>query len=476
MIARILVLLCISMAAACAGRPASAGDSAARYVQPAEPHSILVVTDRVANPKFAPLHAGQVANALRHFTPEVRWVFIDQLTPALAAGSDALVYLGDNGLSAITPNALNALRNAKVLVLTRFHVHQLHDAGIAFAHLLEGPDERAPGTLSASYRGITVPVFQSDFVQVTTRPPAEVLATLEAGGQRIPYIVRDGNATFINGTIDYDHLEARPRAFGNAIVISDALGDALHANPIETRHVAMLRLEDVSVQTQALRLKEYAEYLDAEHVAYGIGVIPDQLIKGQPLSTLNEDPELVQVLGYAQTHGATIILHGLHHSFNSPEDFEFWDAVHKRPLPQDSAAWMDGRIAAGLNIEKNLGLNPRMWETPHYSASSTDYREVAKVFPAAWEQRDPNGWLPWVLQRDQFGSRLLPENLGYVANDGSTTVSDQLAIAKELLVCRGCIAAGFLHPATIPVSDLREYVSGMRALGYHFIDPGQFAQ
>lgn len=465
------IVLGLGLAACSHAAPAP---SSAHYQFPTEPKSILVITDHVANAAFAPLHGAQVANALRHFTPDTRWTFIDQITSENVAHADAVVYLGDNAAAPIPPRALEALRRAKRLVLTRFHVAQLHDAQIAFLHVHEGQDTAAPAALRARYRGSVISVQQSDYLDLTLDAPAEAIAQFTVGNRSVPYIVRDGRATFINGTIDYDRLEANPESFGMAAVISDVLNDALGASPLPDTHDAMLRLEDVSVQTQASRLQSIVEYLAAQGVPYGIGVIPDQLIKGHTLSTLDQDPELVAVLKYAQGHGATIILHGLHHSFNSPEDFEFWDPVHHHALPIDSKPWMDGKITEGLRIERALGLQPRMWETPHYSASALDYGEISKSFRVAWEDRQPNGWLPWALQRDAFGTILLPENLGYVANDGSTTVEDQLAIAKKLLICRGCIAAGFLHPATIPLEDFQKYVTGLRALGFQFVDPGGF--
>jgi hypothetical protein len=118
-------------------------------------------------------------------------------------------------------------------------------------------------------------------------------------------------------------------------------------------------------------------------------------------------------------------------------------------------------------------LTPQIWETPHYSASPIDYGVISEFFGAAWEIREPIGWLPWVLRRDQYRSLLLPENLGYVSLDGTNTVADQLVRAKELLVCQGCLAAGFLHPSTIWIEAVREYVNGLRELGYVFVDPAQ---
>ncbi|GAC1387847.1 MAG: hypothetical protein NVSMB31_00830 [Vulcanimicrobiaceae bacterium] len=471
------LLLALSVTAACASHAAQSEGAAGMkrlYTVPTAPKSILVVTDRVANATYAARHAEQVMVALRHFTPNTSWIYIDQLTDPKARAADAVVYLGDNGQRPIEAGPLQAFRSAKALVVTRFHVHQFHDAGIAFGHLQEGADVASSASLSVTYHGTTVPVKQADYVKLNVTTPATVVSTLSSGAEQGAYIVRDGAATFINGTIDFDELGSRPSAFGQSIVIADALNDALRAAPVADSRIAMLRLEDVSVQTPALRLKAIVDYLAAEHVPYGLGLIPDQLIRGQVLSTLSQDPELVTVLRFAQSHGGTIILHGLHHSFNSAEDFEFYDQQHHRPLAQDSRVWMDDRISQGLKIERSLGLEPRMWETPHYTASPLDYEEVQKYFHVAWEQRIPDGWLPWPLQRDAFGMTLLPEDLGYVAYDGSTTVQDQLAIAKLLLLCRGCVAAGFLHPSTVPLGDVQAYVTGLRGLGYHFADPGEF--
>jgi hypothetical protein len=35
------------------------------------------------------------------------------------------------------------------------------------------------------------------------------------------------------------------------------------------------------------------------------------------------------------------------------------------------------------------------------------------------------------------------------------------------------LAAGFLHPSTIWIEAVREYVDGLRDLGYVFVDPAQ---
>jgi hypothetical protein len=98
---------------------------------------------------------------------------------------------------------------------------------------------------------------------------------------------------------------------------------------------------------------------------------------------------------------------------------------------------------------------------------------VSEFFSSTWELRDPVNWLPWPLRRDEYGALVLPENLGYVSLDGRKTVADQLARARELLVCRSCLAAGYLHPSTVWIEDVQAYVEGLRRLGYVFVDPAQ---
>jgi hypothetical protein len=97
------------------------------------------------------------------------------------------------------------------------------------------------------------------------------------------------------------------------------------------------------------------------------------------------------------------------------------------------------------------------------------------MIPAAWEPRPPVSWLPWPLQRDQYGAVLLPENLGYVSLDGAFTLGAQLTRANALLACRYCVAVGFLHPALVSPSTVDGYVQGLRNLGYAFADPSQVA-
>lgn len=440
---------------------------------PDSPASIVVVIDRMKNPTYAHDRVEAVGVALRHFTKQTRWMPLEDLDAPSAAAAGAVVYLGEQADARLSARSLDALKHARRLVVSRYHLDQLREAGVAFAHVDGGKDIAVNAATAVRYGDEILNVDQQDYLDLSVRAPARVLATIGAGRDARPFAVAEGSATFINGVLDFGG-SATDRSKSSMVAVADILNDALGATPLASGQYAMLRLEDVSVQTPARRFATISEYLESAHVGYGIGLIPDQLIQGQTLATLRDDPELVDALRRAQAHGGRIILHGLHHSFHSAEDFEFWDAANNRPLAGDSTAVMHAKIAEGLGLEQSLGFDPHIWETPHYAASPQDYAAIDEVFPLAWELRRPLGWLPWALWADQYGERTLPENLGYVSVDGTQTVDMMLERARKLRLCRGCIAAGFLHPSTVPVAEVKRFVEGMRALGYEFIDPLSF--
>jgi hypothetical protein len=452
----------------------------APLVLPDDAGSILVLVDRLPGKKdFVEARAEQVAIALRYFSTQTSWEYVDSAPPEKVESAFAVVYLGLNGNDPLSPDALARLRLAHRLIVSRYHLARLREAGIAFKDTEGGHDVAVPQNTMARYKGQRFPTALPDFVAFEAHEPAHILANYDIAlpvKATLPYIVRDGDALFVNGDISFYSSDATRR--GAMLTACDAITQFLGANPLPVRPLAMLRLEDVSALTPPRRLDTIVHYLWAAHVPYGMGLIPKVRVKGKVIPPLRDNRELLNVLHWAQGHGATIILHGLNHCCSSvdAEGYEFWDADQDTPLSYDSAERMRSTVTEAISAEIALGLHPLLWETPHYSASPVDYEVVSEYFGTAWELRRPIGWLPWVLKRDQYGTMLLPENLGYESLDGTKTVSDQLEKAKELLVCQSCIAAGFLHPSTVPIEDVRKYVEGLRYLGYSFVDPAQAVQ
>jgi Uncharacterized protein conserved in bacteria (DUF2334) len=449
----------------------------APLVLPGDIGPILVLVDRLPGKEhFVETRAEQVAIGMRHFSAQTSWAYLDAVPIERVTSAAAVVYLGINGNAPLSPDALARLRRAHRLIVSRYHLAALREAGIAFTHTEGGKDIPVPPNTAVRYKGQSFPSSLPDFLAFGAKEPAHVLSAYSvalADTTSLPHIVQDGDALFVNDDISFDSSDVAKR--GAMLVICDALIQFLEARPLPARPLAMLRLEDVSALTPVPRLENVVRYLAAARVPYGIGVIPDLKVKGKVVSPLRHNSELLKVLRWAAAHGATVVLHGLHHCCSSEdaEGYEFWDRDNNAPLPHDSAEWMRSQVTEGIAAATVLGLQPQIWETPHYAASPVDYRVVSEFFGAAWEVRQPVGWLPWVLRRDQYRTMLLPENLGYVSVDGTNTVADQLTRAKELLVCRSCVAAGFLHPSTIWIEAVREYVDGLRDLGYAFVDPAQ---
>jgi Uncharacterized protein conserved in bacteria (DUF2334) len=472
----LLVLLLLTSGSSRAFAPLVPVDTA-RLILPNNFGPIVVLVDHVpSDEKFVEERAEQVAVALRHFSTKTSWGYIDSEPIRKVASAKVVVYLGLNGNPQLSPAALARLRRAHHLIVSGYHLASIRKAGIAFKHTEGGEDVDVPPNTTVSFKGQTFPVALHDFLAFKVRAPAIVISSYNAslpGRTEVPYIVQDGHALFVNGVISFDSDDVTRR--GAMLAFCDGMTQFIDAYPLPEHHLAMLRLEDVSTITPAWRMESYVHYLASVHVPYGIGVIPELRVQGKVIGPLGDNRELLKTLRWAQGHGATIILHGLHHCCSSEdaEGYEFWDHEHNASVSNDSAGWMRSQVAKGIADLTALGLRPQMWETPHYAASPTDYEVVSQFFGAAWELRRPVGWLPWVLMRDQYGVMLLPEDLGYVSMDGTKTVADQLARAKELLVCQSCIAAGFLHPSVIPVKDVREYVRGLQGLGYEFVDPAQ---
>jgi hypothetical protein len=435
--------------------------------------SVLVLVDRLPEKAtFVRERAEQVAIGLRYFSTQTSWDYVDTASIEKIRSAAVIVYLGLNGKDHIAPEGLARLRAARRLIVSQHHLNELRNAGIALRDVSGGISLRMPTDTRIAYHDQLFPVKFFEYLGLHVHSPANVVADyLLPDGSRSPYIIVDKDAMFVNGELSFmvgNHLH------GSMLTACDAIADFLGVTP-NSKPLAMLRLEDVSSITSAWNMGIIALYLWKMHVPYGIGVIPDLKTREGYGGPLGDNTILVWVLRWAQAHGAVIILHGLHHCCSAvdAEGYEFWDFDHNAPIAGDSAARMRQTIRTGLTEETALGLHPVIWETPHYSASPTDYKIVSEFFPIAWEPRRPVGWLPWALQRDQFGAVILPENLGFITNDGSRSVTDQLRAAQDMLACRHCVAAGFIHPATIPVQDVAAYVNGLRKLGYVFADPAQ---
>jgi uncharacterized protein YdaL len=326
-----------------------------------------------------------------------------------------------------------------------------------------------------------------------------------------PWAVRSSSLTYI-GENPFTYSTETDRL----IAFEDLLYDAL--NPFaQTRHRALLRLEDINPSYDPAELKAIADYLYAEHIPYGFGVSPvytdptgyyspDHTPEQSKLS--DHDNGVDDAIRYMQSHGGTLIMHGYTHQYRdvpnpydgvTGDDFEFYRVTEnpdhtlnfQGPVPEDSASWASGRItASSREFQKANIAAPTIFEFPHYFGSAVDYQVVAKNFTTRWERGIYYGGFlsggtidyahlmgqgfPYLV-RDVYGTVVLPENAGAYAPEEfyqfkPHLISDILAAAKAQLVIRDNVGAFYYHPFE-GLPALQEIVKGFRDLGYTFVSP-----
>lgn len=434
---------------------------------------ILIVTVDHTESSDRPDYYGRLIEALvNHFEATVERVSAEEYVEGETTGFDRLIVVGVN--PAITlPTAFveDAARFRLPTMWIGYGLDQLpvdYERQFGFAvGYARGPRTR----VHVEYRRRSIPAVLSGvhYVSVSGRGVKE-LARVAIDDGVTPYILRAAQFWFVNGL---------PATSGDYPTTDDApflvLADALHpfiGQAHEDRFSAVIRLEDISAHVPADRLRPAVEYLAGANVPYVIAVIPAQRLPDGTLLRLENNPSLVALLRWAQDHGATVTLHGYHHTFGSGEDYEFWDEERNAPLLGETWGMYATKVEDGIRILRDLGLRPLLWETPHYLGSGLAYQVFDQYFGVSIENRAPVSWLPYPSTRDDH--TLISENLGYIAPaappSSALRVDDQIDRARLLKLVRDPWGVGFYHPVSVPVEDLISLVEGLRDLGYEFTD------
>ncbi len=292
-----------------------------------------------------------------------------------------------------------------------------------------------------------------------------------------PYMVKSGNLVYV---ADLPTIGAEVN--DRYLLFSDKLHDILQENHSES-HQAMIRIEDVTPLNDPDKLREVADILSERGIPFLVGVVP---IYVNPLEnkrvTLSDRPEVVDALKYMVQNGGSIVMHGTTHQYKgvSTDDGEFWDAENARPIPNENAEDFRKKIELGLDEFVKNGLHPVAWETPHYMASVTFLQVISKFFSTVVEQRmvindfDYGQYFPYIIDKDLYGQKIFPENLGYIPlkpniDDSKAIVLKLIASTDGIKQVRDGVACGFFHPF-LDLSMLKTLVDGIAAKGFTFIN------
>jgi uncharacterized protein YdaL len=336
-------------------------------------------------------------------------------------------------------------------------------------------------------------------------------------GETAPYVLRSGNFWYV-ADLPLSFIGPRDRY----LVFADLLHDMMGIDHPES-HQALVRLEDVGALVSVQAMKTLSDYLYGRHIPYSIATIPlyvDPLGAyngGVPMTVpLSQATNLRKSLNYAVQRGGEIVMHGYTHQYGkmrnphtgvSGDDYEFWNIVDNKPVAEDSVSWVRGRLGAGLGDLRSYGYNPIAWEMPHYQGSAIANRTAPQLFTTTYQRvvyytaDQPNFYAsvakdfsmgqiyPYVIGRDWYGQRVLPENLGNIEYDIRTidptsnynyTSEDIVTNARYAKAVRDGFASFFFHPFWLEpelgvpgFEDFKKTIEGITQLGYTWIAPSK---
>jgi uncharacterized protein YdaL len=350
-------------------------------------------------------------------------------------------------------------------------------------------------------------VLNTSVVDATKAVPLAM--AVRPDGTTFPWAIRSGNFTYL-GEIPFSYMSEEDRM----LIFADLLFDALAPATVE-RHRALVRLEDISGQTDVGALRAVADYLYSQKIPFGFGVVPEYRDPRGVYNSgraerirLQDNRSMATLLKDMAARGGVMIMHGNTHQWDSAinpynqvsaDDYEFFRVTenadhtltYQGPIPGENTTWSRNRIVSGELLFTAAGLAvPKIFEFPHYSASATAYAAAGARFATRWERSLYfNGLLagtavsysrifgqlfPYVV-RDVYGTKVLPENLGNIEpikfyEYPTRFPADIIRAAEKNLVVRDGFASFYFHPF-FDLSMLRETVDGIRALGYTFVSP-----
>lgn len=339
----------------------------------------------------------------------------------------------------------------------------------------------AAGTVAAEtvvYKDVTLTKGDPTLFPLRVVDPARahVVARAQSGGDTWPYLVRAGNLWLIGDN---------PLAFANPrdriLAFADVLHDILDEDH-QTAHQAVIRIEDVNPLSNPEALRSFADLLAAEGVPFVISLVPFFVDPALDISVaLGDRRDVAAALRYMVSRGGTVAMHGSTHQYRgrSTVDFEFWNIARERPPQEDSEAFVRAKLDAAFAELFRNRLYPVLWETPHYAASHLAYSVLSRHFSTAMEQRLAlddrrfSMYMPFVIERDPYGQRLIPEPLGYVPLGKPEVIDSLLRDAEAALVVRDGFASAFYHPF-LDRAGLAKIIRGVKSLGFTYIDLRKF--
>ncbi|MBN1465110.1 DUF2334 domain-containing protein, partial [candidate division KSB1 bacterium] len=415
--------------------------------------------------------AKQVASLLSHFKTETNFYWLDDLTRDISFDSlDFIFYVGVDSRFRIPGAVLSKMKAfGGTICWLNYGIEQFLDsANYGFSFVAVRHDSAFP---TVKYKEYSLPKMDPSYVEIRIDSARQVVAMTDGENER-PYVIKDENLWYFADL---------PTAFvtegGRSIVFSDLLHDILHEDH-KPKKLALIRIEDIHPLTNSAALRAVGSYLSSENVPFSVATVPFYLDpESNTTATMRDRPEFIKLLKEMQKEGGTLVMHGSTHQYRgeTTADYEFWDGMTGEPLFADSKEYVRQKMATGLSEFWQAGLYPLVWETPHYAASQLDYPVINHYFSTAYERRqttDLHGsdqLLPYLIYEHTSGSKIIPENLGYIP---LTHPDPQPLIraAENNLAIRDGVASFFYH-TFVDHNVIKTIIPALKKMGYSFTSP-----
>lgn len=380
----------------------------------------------------------------------------------------------------------------------------LGKAVVHFAHpgaVLDGCVEEASGQYACAPELNTIQVVDANQVQVH----AQAYSTLQAEEGSTPYIVQSGSFWYV-GDLPFLHHSIKDRY----LAFADLLHDILGILPSDESNTALLRLDQIHPRSDPSQLNTLIDYLEGQQIPYAAAISPLYTDNSSAEDSLAiHDSDISAQLQQSVAPGLmSVVAHGLSHQWEggsnpysgiTGEDAEFYSITsdHDHSVSyegvigdsQSSRMRTQKRLTQSRTLLENAGLTPFAWKSPFDMAGESDYLVAQESFPVYYGRvhyfspQGPDGryvgqMFPWLIERDRYHYRIVPENLGGTRSKVKTgyatrTAEDVLDDADHLAVVRGHLAS-VSFDINEPLSDLKTIVEGLQARGYQFEHPCVF--
>ena len=442
--------------------------------------NVLIIYDGAKTQSEAFKSARFIQNLLGHFHIAKKQLLpVNDYLPGEVEKWDVVFMIFEEGHPTFADAFLDDLINTrKELVWINMHLDRLLDRQPGKWGISQ-PDFEYRRDWKIYYRDEEFPKTDPGLNLVTIQDQQNVRIVspiVDLSGRRFPYVLKSDNLWYFADSPFSYTMEG-----GRFLILADLMHDILGQDHPGAPRRALVRIEDVHPESDPATLTEIADYLHRQDIPFQISLIPVyKETAGQQEVRLSERPELVAALQRAQSQGATVVLHGVTHQHfgESADDYEFWDDVSGKPIEYGAADWVAQRLQTGLGELFANRLYPLLWETPHYSASAANYRQISRTFDSfndrlmAAELSGTQQIFPYPVKLDEYPVQIVPENLGYL-DFKNPDPQQLLENSRNMLTVRDGLASFFFHPF-IPLKHLKTVINGMRQQGWTFISARDF--